>query len=164
MNPFSKFPTDHAKVEKADGSLLGPHKMIFTGKAIIVCDVNADIEEGDCILRELPNGIIQRHTVTESNFYQKMQSIPAHFQVKATKGAVQEKKVPRQTINIHSAGAVQIGDHNTQQITATIQALVQKIESSDASAEDKSEVKSLLQKFLAHPLVAAAVGAAISLG
>lgn len=72
--------------------------------------------------------------------------------------------MPNQTINIHSAQAIQIGDHNTQQVTIAIQSLVQQIESAEASPKEKSEALELLQRFLAHPLVASVVGAAISVG
>lgn len=164
MNPFNHFPKELAKVEKPGGEVVGPYKMIFTGDVIIVWDVSADIQEGDFILRMLPNGRAEQFTVTNSTFYQKISSIPAHYQIKFMKGAIGEKAKPQQTINIHSAQAVQIGDYNTQQITATIQTLVQKIDASDASQDEKAEAKSLLQNFLDHPLVAAVIGAAISLG
>ena len=72
-----------------------------------------------------------------------------------------EKNMTNQTINIHSPNAVQIGDHNTQQITIAIQSLIEKIESSDSSDPEKVEAKSLLQEFLKHPLVATIVGATI---
>lgn len=75
-----------------------------------------------------------------------------------------EDQMKNQTINIHSANAVQIGDGNAQQITLTIQSLVEKIENSNGSPIEKIEAKNLLQKFLEHPLVAAVVGAAISRG
>jgi hypothetical protein len=74
-----------------------------------------------------------------------------------------KNEMKNQTINIHSASAVQIGDSNTQQITIAIQSLVEKIENSNGSDLEKTEAKNLLQKFLKHPLVAAVVGAAISL-
>ncbi len=74
-----------------------------------------------------------------------------------------ENEMKNQTINIHSANAVQIGDSNTQQITIAIQSLVEKIENSNGSDLEKIEAKNLLQKFLEHPLVAAVAGAAINL-
>ena len=164
MNPFNSFPKESAKVEKLSGEIVGPYEMIFTEEVIVVWNVNADIQEGDFILRTIPNGRVERLTVTNSTFYQKMSSIPAHYQIKFMKGAIGKQAKPQQTINIHSAQAVQIGDHNTQQITATIQTLVQEIDASDASQAEKAEAKSLLQKFLEHPLVVSVVGAVISLG
>jgi hypothetical protein len=71
--------------------------------------------------------------------------------------------ITNQTINIHSAVAVNIGDQGTQQITAAIRVLLRQIESSTASTEEKEEAKNRLQSLLAHPLVAALIGKAISL-
>ena len=164
MNPFRNFPTGAAPVEKSDGASAGPYEFIFAGDTLVTWDVNADLDEGDTILRNLPNGKTQRLEVTEVTFNQQVSRIPAHFLIKYAKRASGGKRMPNQTINIHSAQAVQIGDHNTQQVTAAIQALVQKIESGEGSKEEKAEALGMLQRFLAHPLVAAAVGAAISLG
>jgi hypothetical protein len=72
-------------------------------------------------------------------------------------------EMTNQVINIHSANAIQIGDHNTQQIAIAIKSLIEKIESCDGSEAEKVEAKNLLQRFLEHPLVAAVVGATISL-
>ena len=56
MNPFSSFPKEDARVEKNDGSVVGPYKATFAGNTIVVWDAQADIEEGDVILRNLPSG------------------------------------------------------------------------------------------------------------
>ena len=74
----------------------------------------------------------------------------------------EETNMTNQTINIHSPNAVQIGDHNTQEITIAIQSLIEKIESSNGSDPEKAKAKSLLQEFLKHPLVSTIVGATIS--
>lgn len=164
MDKLRSMPKEPAEVQKPDGEIVGPYQMIFAGDTIIVLDAAADVAEGDVLLRKLPNGRIERLTVTESIYYQSIGGLPSHYQLKYRKGRKDTMEKAQQTINIHSAQAVQIGDHNTQQITATIQMLVQKIESSDASESEKNEAKSRLQKFLEHPLVAAIVGATISLG
>ena len=62
------------------------------------------------------------------------------------------------TINIKGARAIQIGDHNSQEIDAdrvviTMEAIAQQIEASDASEAEKEEAKSRLRRFLEHPLV-----------
>ena len=71
--------------------------------------------------------------------------------------------ITNQTINIHAAVAVNIGDQGRQQITAAILVLQKLIESTNATPEEKEEAKNRLKNFLAHPLVAAVVGGTISL-
>lgn len=56
MNPFRQFPTESSEVQKSDGTLVGPYEFIFTGEVIVTWNVTADLDEGDLILRKLPNG------------------------------------------------------------------------------------------------------------
>lgn len=161
MNPFNSFPREDARVEKNDGSVVGPYKATFAGNTIVIWDAQADIEEGDVILRKLPSGKDERSLVAEAKFYQKMHSIPAHYQITFKKwSASQMQQKPSHNITIHSAQSVQIGDYNTQNIINSIQALKNQIESSNVSPEEKEEAKTLLSKFLNHPLVASILGAA----
>jgi len=162
MGIFGKFPNEDAKIEKDNGSILGPYKTIFAGDTIIITDSTADIEEGDVILRKLPNGKDERSITTNVKFFQKMHSIPAHYQVKFQKESSKkmDKKSP-QNITIHGAQSVQIGDFNTQNVINSIQSLKNQIESSTGSPEEKEEAKSLLNKFISHPLVASILGAAV---
>ena len=79
MNPFRSFPTEAAPVEKTDGATAGPYEFIFAGDKLVTWDVNADLNEGDTILRNLPNGKTQRLEVKEVTFNQQVSRIPAHF-------------------------------------------------------------------------------------
>jgi len=160
MSPFSSFPQEDARVEKQDGSILGPYKAIFAGSTIMIVDQTADVEECDVILRELPNGKDERSIVTESKFFQKIQSIDAHYQIKFTKAGTSKMQKSSPNITINSAQSVQIGDHNTQNIVNAFQALQDQIESSDSTPEQKEEAKSLLSKLVSHPLVVSILGAA----
>lgn len=160
MPPFDSFPKENARVEKQDGTVVGPYKSTFAGNTIVVWDEKADIEEGDTVLRELPNGKDERSLITEAKFFQRMSSIQAHYQLKFTKGGMSKMQPPSHTINIHGAQSVQIGDHNTQNIINSFQELKNKIESSDATPEQKEEARSLLAKFISHPLVTSLLGAA----
>lgn len=165
MSIFGSLPKENATVEKPDGQVVGPYTMAFAGNTIFVTDKTADIDKGDVIIRTMPSGKEKFLTVTKSTFYQKgIGGMSAHHQIKFEEGRVTNSEKPSQTINIHSPQAVQIGDNNTQQITATVQMLVQRIDDSDATSDQKAEAKSLLQKFLSHPLVTTIVGATIGLG
>lgn len=161
MNPFSSFPKEDARVEKSDGSVVGPYNATFAGSTIVIWDVKADIEEGDVVLRTLPSGKDERSQVTQANFFQKVHSIPSHYQIKFKKwSGSQMQQKPSHNITIHGAQSVQIGDYNTQNIINSILALKNQIDSSIASAEEKDEAKSLLANFLGHPLVTSILGAA----
>jgi len=46
MGIFGAFSNEDARVEKNDGSVVGPYKAIFAGTAIIIPEAHADIEEG----------------------------------------------------------------------------------------------------------------------
>lgn len=157
---LNSFPKEHARVEKQDETVVGPYKATFAGDTIIVWDEKADIEEGDTMLRALPNGKDERSFVTEAKFFQSMRSIKAHYQIKFTKVGMSKMKPPSHTINIHGAQSIQIGDHNTQNIINSIQALKNQIESSNSTPEQKEEAKSLLSQFISHPLVTSLLGAA----
>lgn len=162
MSPFNSLPQEDAMVEKIDGSVLGPYKAIFAGKTIIIPDEKADVEEGDTILRPLPNGKDERSIATEVTFFQKISSLGSHFQIKFKKGGSSKSQQPSSNnITIHGAQSVQIGDHNTQNIVNSIQSLVQQIESADALPAEKEEAKSLLGKLLSHPLITSILGAGV---
>lgn len=161
MPPFDSFPKEDARIEKANGSIVGPYKSTFAGSTIVIWDEKADVEEGDTILRLLPSGKDERSLVTEAKFFQSMHSIKAHYQIKFTKGvAAKMQKSPSHNITIHGAQSVQIGDYNTQNIINSFQALKNQIESSSASPQEKEEAKSLISQLLSHPLVTSILGAA----
>ncbi|WP_170140617.1 RIP homotypic interaction motif-containing protein [Kushneria indalinina] len=152
---------DEARVEKKDGSVIGPYKAAFPGKTIFILDEKADVEEGDIILRKLPSDKDERCIVTEVTFYKRgVTGMGAHYQVKYRKGGQSEIQKPAHTINIHGAQSVQVGDYNTQNIVNSFEALVKKIESADLSSEQKEEAKGMLRKLLEHPAVVSVIGAA----
>tara|TARA_Y100000296_G_scaffold18380_1_gene21933 strand:- start:2516 stop:3013 length:498 start_codon:yes stop_codon:yes gene_type:complete len=152
---------DDARIEKQDGSVVGPYKASFPGKTIFILDEKADIEEGDVILRELPSGKDERCIVTDVTFYKRgVAGMGAHFQIKYRKGGQSEMQKPGHTINIHGAQSVQVGDHNTQNILNSFEALVKKIESADVPPVQKEEAKGMLRKLLEHPAVVSVIGAA----
>ena len=160
MSLLRKFEAD-ARIQKKDGSVVGPIKASFTGNIIFVLDKEADIEEGDVILRQLPSGRDERNIVTEAIFYSRGPGgIGAHYQLKFSRGSQAEPKKPSHTINIHGAQSVQVGDYNTQNIVNSFEALVKKIENAEASIEEKEEAKGMLRRLLEHPLVVSIIGAA----
>lgn len=155
--PFNTFPKENARVEKKSGLIVGPYMAVFAGEVIVVTDAQADIEEGDVILRQLPNGRDERSHVVEVNFYNDMTAFGAHYQLKIRKAGTSEMKNPTNTFHIHG-GQVQIGDNNTQNIVNALNALKEKIDAADATPEQKSGAKELLGNLIAHPLVTSVLG------
>jgi hypothetical protein len=155
--PLNTFPAENARVEKKNGAVVGPYKATFAGDVIIVKDALADIEEGDVILRQLPNGRDERSHIIEVNFYNSMTAFGAHYQLKIQKAGTSEMKNPTNTFNIHG-GQVQIGDNNTQNIVNALNALKEKIDAADATPEQKSGAKELLSNLIAHPLITSVLG------
>lgn len=152
---------DKARIEKQDGSVIGPYRASFPGQTIFLLDEKADVEEGDVILRELPSGKDERSIVTEATYYKRgISGMGPHYQLKYRKGGQSNMQKPNQTINIHGAQSVQVGDHNTQNIVTSFEVLVKKIESSDLPPAQKEEAKSILRKLLEHPAVVSVIGAA----
>lgn len=151
---------ENFNIQKQDGSMKGPYQASFTGTVIIISDINADIQEGDVIIRQLPNGNDDRYYIKEVTCYSKgIGGIQPHYQVKFTKTPPSlqlERNV--QNISFHGSQSVQIGNHNVQHITNTFNELIQKINSSSASEAEKQQAKSLLNQFLAHPLVVSILG------
>lgn len=159
MNLLDEF--ENARIEKQDGSVIGPYKALFPGETIFLLDEKADVEEGDVVLRELPNGKDERSIITEAKFYKRgVASMGAHYKLEYSKSGQSEMQKPGNTININGAQSVQVGDYNTQNIVNSFEALVKKIESADLPSEQKEEAKGMLHKLLEHPAVITVIGAA----
>lgn len=151
---------EDARIEKSNGQVVGPYKALFAGDTIIIADPMADIEEGDTILRKLPNGKDERSIVTSATFFNRgVGSLGPHYHVKFWKGGESAMQKPTQHISITGAQSVQIGDYNTQNIVNSFEALVKQIETSAATSAEKEEAKSRLRAFLTHPLVVSVLGA-----
>ena len=126
-------------VEKKGGQPSGPFKATVSGREFVIYDANADVEEGDAVIRTLPGGRDERYRVTESSFYDSFHGIEAHYQLKVRKGTDAPPPGGEHNVTIHTAQAVQVGDYNTQTFVGALQALVREIEESDASDDEKNE-------------------------
>lgn len=123
-------------------------------------DACADVEVGDTVIRRLPNGNDERSVVSESKFLRVGigGGGGGHFQIKFRDSAETVSQPHTQHINISNAQSVQIGDHNTQSIINSFEALIKQIEAADSTPKQKEEAKSLLGSFLKHPLVVSVLG------
>jgi hypothetical protein len=160
MNPFFAIDREEVRIEKANGMVLDTCMARFSKDIIYIDDVKIDIQEGDVIVRKLPNGKGERSRAAKVTFLQTRDVFwPAHYQVEFINEdtyKMQQKTSPN--VIIHNAGAVQIGDHNTQNIINAIQDLQNKIDASAATPEEKAEAKGWLAKALSHPVITSILG------
>lgn len=154
---------DKVFIEKSDGSRTGPHKATVSQNTAIISDEQLDINEGEKLIRALPNGKEEVYLVLDSEFSPGLASIPAHFNLTLRKAtAVQAPSMRHTTVNIHNSSGIQVGDHNVVNIQNALNELIQRIESSTASQQQKAEAKGRLTALLEHPLVSAVLGGVVS--
>lgn len=123
-------------------------------------DASVDVDDGDTVERELPNSKIETYKVLEAEFTKGLHSIPDSWQLHVRKeGSLRPKGDRTTNIRIENAQAIQIGDHNQQNVSSVLQSLVTAIDDSAAKPEVKQEAKSRLAEFLKHPAVTATLGA-----
>ncbi|WHP32823.1 hypothetical protein QMG90_07960 [Trabulsiella odontotermitis] len=151
---------EEAFILKKDGSRKGPYKAKFAGDTVIINDKMADIDDGDFVVRLLPNKKEEHKEIYESEFYDvSIGSFGPHFQLTVGPKKLKQES-SSQHINIHG-GNVQIGNHNRQEITNSLETIFNIISNSNGTAEQKEEAKGLLRKFAEHPLVTSLAGGAI---
>ena len=157
---FDDFLNDEVMIRKADGTSSGPHACAVTGDEISIMDSSVDVDDGDIAERTLPNSKIETYDILEAQFVTGLHSIPDSWILHVRKSG-SRRQPERGTTNIHieNANAIQIGDHNLQQISSVLQSLVNAIDDSSANEQDKDEAKSRLAEFLKHPAVTATLGA-----
>ena len=81
-------------VEHQDGSRHENIDALVTGKMILVPNASAPIAPGDCILRKLPSGLVEKLVVTDPGFYAAVHDFPDHYQVKYRRQGQQRAEVP----------------------------------------------------------------------
>jgi len=157
---FSQLCNDSVMICKKDGSSNGPHKCSVQGTDIYIMHADVDVDDGDAVERELPNSKVETYLVLEAEFVKGLHSIPDSWHLHVRKeGSLRSKGGRTTNINIGSAHAIQIGDHNVQHLASALQSLVSAVEESDFEPAEKKEAKSRLSAFLKHPAVTAALGA-----
>ena len=158
---FSEFERGTVYLVKKSGESSQQYKVSFnSSKGIATIYREIEVEEGDTLVRILPNQKEEFYTVLEVNYSQKFHDIPAHYQLQLRKDAsLKSSRLSSQTINIHGDN-VQIGDYNSQTILNMLADVVTAIENSHDSPEAKSEAKSRLAKFLNNPTASSVLGGA----
>ena len=147
-------------VRKSDGTQTGPFRGTLSANSFIVMDKKFDVEEGDHIVRVLPNGREETYLVRTAQYYDSHGRIPPNWQlvIEKTTAIPPAKATPATTVNIHNSTGIQVGNQNLMNFQMAINEMTKRIDDSNASVEEKAEAKSRLQAFLTHPLVGSIVG------
>lgn len=98
---FDKFLNDIVTIVKANGERYENIKAQVGSNEIFIHDINLPIEEGDLVLRELPNKTIEKFKILEIVFNGEYQSIPANFELKVKKeSSLLKDPAPQNITNI----------------------------------------------------------------
>ena len=81
---------DKVSLIKDDGSRFDNIKANVQPDKILINDVSLPIEEGDKLIRTLPNNLVERYIVLDRCYYAGIGGIPPHYQVKVRKESAKE--------------------------------------------------------------------------
>lgn len=87
------FNKDKVTLVKADGTVAKEQvPALVTGNQIFSADKTLPVEVGDYLLRNLPNGLVEKYEVTNPKYYDVGHGLDAHFQIDVTRaGSPQEQ-------------------------------------------------------------------------
>jgi len=117
---FGEMMNDIVVLEKQNGQKFENIQADVQSNMIFINDAQLPIEEGDKLLRTLPNGLTESYIVVDRGFYEGFVGFPAHYQVKVRKSSAvnkQQKNIVRNynvTANAPIYG-MQIGGNGNQQ-------------------------------------------------
>lgn len=103
---LSDFDRDKVTLVKADGTVAKEEvPALVTGNTIFTADKTLPVEVGDYLLRNLPNGLVEKYEVTNPKYYDVGLGPDAHFQIEVTRtGSPQERTAVVHSIANHFSG------------------------------------------------------------
>lgn len=104
---------DKVRLIKNDGSIIENIQAMAQPGLICIADEKVPVEDNDVIERKLPNGIVERWTVTDPGYYGEHSGFPA-YQCKVRKTTQIEKPIVQSIVyNINGYNAkVNINSHD----------------------------------------------------
>ena len=154
---------DEVYIVSPGGERCGPVKASVQRNKVYIFDESIVIEEGGKILRPLPSGKCESHTILQVDFHKakaRRGMKASHYEITTRKDSSLVDASSKTTIQISHSQGIQIGDGNVQNIVASLEQLIRAIDSADADNFKKDEAKNALKNFLKHPLVASVLGGA----
>ena len=93
------FMKDRVALIKKDGRRFEGIKASVQRDKIFTSDAKIPIEEGDTFERTLPSGVVERYTVLDAGFYERIGGIKSHYQsVVAKETRIETKRQPTHVI------------------------------------------------------------------
>lgn len=128
--PFSELLTDTVFVEKSDGTRQGPFKAAVSATSASIFDLTLDVDEGEQLVRPLPNGKNETYLVTLVEYSEGLHGIPASYTLALQKTtAIRNAPTGQTTVHINNSSGIQVGNHNVLNIQNALNELVQRIDS-----------------------------------
>ncbi len=98
---FEQLMRDKVSLIKSDGRRIDNIISNVGQESISIHDISLPIEEGDRLLRILPNGLEEYYLVLDRGYHQALASIPARYNVKVRKETKQDiKETASPTYNV----------------------------------------------------------------
>jgi len=100
------FDKDNVTLVKADGTVAKEQvPALVTGNMIFTADKHLPVEVGDYLLRDLPNGLVEKYEVRNPKYYDVGHGLDAHFQIDVVRaGAPQAQATVVQGITNNFTG------------------------------------------------------------
>ncbi len=76
---------DRVRLLKPGGQRIDGIKCVVAPDTIVIDDEKLQLEEGDLLERDLPNGLVETYQVLDSGFHQGRGGIPSHYQASVRK-------------------------------------------------------------------------------
>jgi hypothetical protein len=105
LDPFESLMIDKVTLLKQNGEKFEDIKADVQTKKIFINDSSLPIEEGDYLVRVLPNGLEENYLVIDRGFYSDFHGIKAHYQVSVQKESTRKLNITKSTNNYHFNGA-----------------------------------------------------------
>lgn len=93
---MSGFPREKVKIKKSNNSLIDDVEALFSNYTVLVEDISIIIEDGDYILRTLPNGLVEEYLVIDNGYISGNGNIPSHYQISVKKNTTSHTKINNQ--------------------------------------------------------------------
>ncbi|MEA2075196.1 MAG: hypothetical protein U9O85_05625 [Euryarchaeota archaeon] len=145
---------DKVSLIKDDGSRFDDIKANVQPHKIFIDDASLPIEEGDKLIRTLPNNLVESYIVLDRGYYESIGDIPSHYQVKVRKESVIPASTPSSIVYnlIGDSSRVNINSQdisvNVKNITSgdLFEKLKKAIEENEDNVDKKSKLLSLVDE------------------
>jgi hypothetical protein len=104
ISPLESMMRDKVTLFKQNGEKYENIKSNVQTKKIFINDSTLPIEEGDYLVRELPNGLEENYLVIDRGFYSDFHGIKAHYQVSVQKETTRKLELNKAINNYNFNG------------------------------------------------------------